>query len=332
MLRFLKIKKEQKREIETELALPEDMPDTKQGWSSRLKAGLSKSSNKINDGLKDILIRKKLDEQTIEELEELLITSDMGAVTAAKIASDLARHKFEKDISVLEVKTVISQKIAEILKPVAKPLIINEKNRPHVLLVCGVNGSGKTTTIGKLAEEWQSEGKKVMLAACDTFRAAAIEQLEVWAVRSSCAFVKGELHSDPASVAYKAYEQAKAENADILIIDTAGRLQNKKNLMEQLSKVIRVIKKIDENAPHDTVIVLDATTGQNANSQVKTFKEIVDITGIIITKLDGTAKGGVLVSLAKQFGLPIHAIGVGESASDLKPFNAKSFADNLVGL
>lgn len=324
MLKFWQSKKEEKQKVS-------DVVE-QQGWTTRLKSGLSKSSNKINESLKDILIRKKLDAQTIEDLEELLIASDMGVDAASSIISVLAKDKFDKDISSEEVKLYIAEKITEILVPVAKPLEIKAQNHPHVLLVCGVNGSGKTTTIGKLAKGWQDEGKKVMLAACDTFRAAAIEQLEVWADRSGCVLIKGELHSDPASVAYNALEQAKLQGVDILIIDTAGRLQNKKNLMEQLSKVVRVIKKADENTPHDTIIVLDATTGQNANSQVKIFKEIVDVTGIIITKLDGTAKGGVLVSLAKQFGLPIHAIGVGESALDLKPFSAKEFADNLLGV
>lgn len=301
------------------------------GWSLRLKAGLSKSSNKISEGLRDILVRKKLDEQTLEELEELLISADMGAVMAASIIKELGQEKFDKEISEEEVKEVIANKISEVLKPVAIPLNVEGEYKPHVIMVCGVNGAGKTTTIGKLAKLWQEQGRKVMLAACDTFRAAAVEQLEVWANRVGCEFVKGELNADPASVAYIAFEEAREKNIDILVIDTAGRLQNKKNLMEQLSKLVRVIQKIDDKAPHDSVIVLDATTGQNANSQVQIFKEIVNITGIIITKLDGTAKGGVLVSLAQQFHLPIHAIGVGEAASDLKPFDADEFAENLIG-
>lgn len=329
MLKFWKGKKEEQKEI-GQLATNE-LPVKSDSWANKLRLGLSKSSSKFNEGLKDVLIRKKLDKQSLEELEELLISSDMGATTAAEIVADLSRDKFDKDVSSEEIKEAISNKLIQILSNFTKPIEISNDNRPHVLLVCGVNGSGKTTTIGKYAKQWQDEGKKVMVAACDTFRAAAIEQLEVWAKRSGCAFVKGELNSDPASVAYTAFEKAKADNIDILIIDTAGRLQNKTNLMEQLTKVVRIIKKIDENAPHDTIIVLDATTGQNANFQVKTFKEAVDITGIILTKLDGTAKGGVLVSLAKQFGLPIHAIGVGEGIADLKPFDAKEFADNLVG-
>ncbi len=327
MIKFWKSKKEEDAKPE-----PSERASESKGWAEKLKSGLSKSSGKFNEGLKDILIRKKLDKQSLEELEELLISSDMGAATAAEIVADLARDKFDKDISSEEIKIAIASKITQILRSASKPIDIKSENHPHVLLVCGVNGSGKTTTIGKFSKQWQDEGKKVMVAACDTFRAAAIEQLEVWAKRSGCAFVKGELHSDPASVAYTAFERAKAEGIDILIIDTAGRLQNKTNLMEQLSKVVRTIKKIDEKAPHDTIIVLDATTGQNANSQVKIFKEAVDITGIIITKLDGTAKGGVLVSLAKQFGIPIHAIGMGEGIDDLKPFDAEEFANNLVGL
>lgn len=329
MLKFWKSKKEEGQKPQL---VAEDNTYEPKGWSGKLKSGLSKSSSKFNEGLKDVLIRKKLDKQSLEELEELLIASDMGAVTSAAIVADLARDKFDKDISSEEVKSAISDKINQILKSVVKPIEINGENRPHVVFVCGVNGAGKTTTIGKFAKQWQDEGRKVMVAACDTFRAAAIEQLQVWAERSGVAFVKGEIHSDPASVAYTAFERAKAEGIDILIIDTAGRLQNKTNLMEQLSKIVRTIKKIDERAPHDTIIVLDATTGQNANQQVKIFKEIVDITGIIVTKLDGTAKGGVIVSLAKQFGLPIHAIGVGEAIEDLRPFDAKEFADNLVGI
>lgn len=337
MLKFFKGKNKEDKKVEGQ-EIPVQSPvakeevTEKQGWAARLKSGLSKSSNKLNEGLKDILIRKRLDNQALEELEDLLVASDMGAATASSIVSELAKDKFDKDISAEEIKAYIAERISKILLPIAKPIEIKAENHPHIILVCGVNGAGKTTTIGKLAKEWQDSGKKVMLAACDTFRAAAVEQLEVWANRAGCEFIKGDLHSDPASVAYTALEKAKTNGIDILVIDTAGRLQNKKNLMEQLSKVVRVIKKLDEKTPHDTLIILDATTGQNANSQVKIFKEIIDITGIILTKLDGTAKGGVLVSLAQQFKLPIHAIGVGEAATDLKPFNAKEFAENLVGI
>jgi fused signal recognition particle receptor len=300
-------------------------------WLNKLKSGLSKSSLKLNEGIKDIFVRRKLDDATLEELEDLLITSDLGVETAALITAKLAKNKFDKEISEDEIKTELAESIAEILRSVAVPLSINPANKPHVILMCGVNGSGKTTTIGKLASNFKTEGKSVIIAACDTFRAAAVEQLEVWSKRSGCPIIKGNEGVDPASVAYDAYMKAVDEKYDVLIIDTAGRLQNKKNLMEELSKILRVLQKIDPATPHDCVIVLDATTGQNANAQVKVFKEMMNLTGIIVTKLDGTAKGGVVVSLAKQFGLPIHAIGVGESIEDLRPFVAEEFADSLVG-
>jgi len=325
--------KEKKEEPQNKIEIAQDSAkEEKSGWVSKLKSGLSKSSNKLNDGLKDIFVRKKLDDQTLEELEDLLISADLGAQTASVITENLAKNKFDKVVTEEEVKQELASSIAAILQNVAKPLEISQEHKPHVIIMCGVNGTGKTTTIGKLASNYTAEGKKVIIAACDTFRAAAVEQLEVWSKRSSCQIIKGKEGVDPASVAYEAYEIAKNDNADILIIDTAGRLQNKKNLMEQLTKIIRVIKKLDESAPHSSIIVLDATTGQNANSQVKVFKEMVDLNGIIVTKLDGTAKGGVVVSLAKQFGLPIHAIGVGEGIDDLKPFNAESFANSLVGI
>jgi fused signal recognition particle receptor len=303
-----------------------------QGWVSKLKSGLSKSSSKLNEGIKDIFVRKKLDDAMLEELEDLLITSDIGVETAALVTAKLAKNKFDKEVTPEEIKQELSACISEILENVARPLTTNPQNKPHVILMCGVNGSGKTTTIGKLASNFKAEGKSVIIAACDTFRAAAVEQLEVWATRSGCEIIKGAEGVDPASVAYDAYTKARAQNADVLIIDTAGRLQNKKNLMEQLTKIVRVLQKIDEAVPHNCLIVLDATTGQNANSQVKVFNEMVNLTGIIVTKLDGTAKGGVVVSLAKQFGLPIHAIGVGEGIEDLRAFEAKGFADSLVGL
>lgn len=307
---------------------PESQEKT-ESWGAKLKSGLLKSSDRLNDGIKEIFVRKKLDDETLEKLEELLITSDIGAETSAYIVSELAKNKFDKEITPEEVKTELAAIIGKILEPYAKPINISKK--PHIILFCGVNGTGKTTTIGKLARQYSEEGKKVMVAACDTFRAAAIEQLDVWAGRAGCPIIRGAENADPASVAYEAMERAKAENIDILLIDTAGRLQNKTNLMDQLSKIIRVIQKADSTVPHDTIIVLDATTGQNAASQVKIFSEMVNISGIIITKLDGTAKGGVVVSLARQFGLPVHAIGVGEKVEDLRSFSAKDFATNLVG-
>lgn len=302
------------------------------GWLSRLKSGLSKSSTRLNEGLKDIFVRRKLDDKTLEELEDLLISSDLGVATATQVTANLAQNKYDKEVSEEEIKQELSSCIEAILQPVALPLNVEKGHRPHVILMCGVNGTGKTTTIGKIANQLKSEGKSIVIAACDTFRAAAVEQLEVWATRANCPIIKGKEGSDPASVAYEAFEKAKATGADVLIIDTAGRLQNKRNLMEQLTKIVRVITKLDEAAPHDCLIVLDATTGQNAHSQVKVFKEMVNVTGIIVTKLDGTAKGGVVVSLANQLGLPIHAIGVGEGIDDLRPFEAKAFADSLVGL
>jgi len=310
---------------------PQSEEAEQKGWLKRLKQGLNKSSSKLNDGIKDIFVRKKLDDDTLQDLEDLLITSDMGVQTASYITSKIATDKFDKEVTTEEIKQDLAKYIAQIIEPVAKPIQLTGK-KPQVILMCGVNGTGKTTTIGKIANNYKKEGKKVVIAACDTFRAAAVEQLEVWSMRSGCPLIKGKEGADPASVAYEAFAKAKEENADVLMIDTAGRLQNKKNLMEQLTKIIKVIKKLDEEAPHNSIIVIDATTGQNANSQVKVFGEMVNLNGIIVTKLDGTAKGGVVVSLAKQFALPIHAIGVGESIEDLKPFNAESFANSLVGI
>ncbi len=315
-----------------EVQVQQQPAESKKGWLSKLKTGLSKSSSKLNEGMKDIFVRRKLDAETLEELEDLLISADLGVEAAVLVTKTLAKNRFDKETSIEEIKQELSACISDILKDSARPINITGEHKPHVIIMCGVNGTGKTTTIGKLASNYTAEGKNVMIAACDTFRAAAVEQLEVWSQRSGCTIIKGKEGVDPASVAYEAFEQAIAQKADVLIIDTAGRLQNKKNLMEQLTKVIRVIKKLDDSAPHDSIIVLDATTGQNANSQVKVFKEMVNLTGIIVTKLDGTAKGGVVVSLAKQFGLPIHAIGVGEGIDDLKPFDAESFANSLVGI
>lgn len=335
MLDFFK-KKNKKEENTQQQVQPveiEQKPEEKEsGWVGKLKKGLGKSSSKINDGVKNIFVRKKLDDETLEELEDLLIMSDLGVQTASSITAELSKSKYDKEISVEEIKQFLADKITEILQPVARPIEINDANKPHVIFMCGVNGTGKTTTIGKLASLYKKQGKTVMMAACDTFRAAAVEQLEVWADRADCPLIKGNPEADPASVAYEALEKAKKENIDVLIIDTAGRLQNKSNLMEQLAKIVRVLKKVDESLPHDSIIVLDATTGQNANSQVKVFKDMVDITGLIVTKLDGTAKGGVVVSLAKQFALPIHAVGVGEAIEDLNAFEADLFAKSLVGL
>jgi len=301
-------------------------------WLKKLKSGLSKSSEKITEGISGIFTKRKIDDEMLEELEDLLIMADIGASTSSKIVAEFSKGRFDKEISEEEVKEALAEQIATILEPVTKPLNISESSSPHVIIMVGVNGNGKTTTLGKLAEQYKKDGKKIMLAACDTFRAAAVEQLSVWGERSGCKVIKGEPNADPASVAYSALEAAKNEDADVLLIDTAGRLQNKSGLMEELAKIARVLKKIDENAPHDTVLVLDATTGQNAHSQAETFGEIANISGIIVTKLDGTAKGGVVVALAEKFKLPLHAIGVGEGINDLQHFDADDFARSLMGL
>ncbi len=277
---------------------------------SRLKAGLSKSSNKITEGVASIFTKRKLDAAMLDELEELLITADMGAAVAAEITGAFGRERLGKELSPDEVKEILAEKIAAMLQS-SSPAALMTDAKPTVVLVVGVNGNGKTTTIGKLASKFKAEGKKVMLAAGDTFRAAAVEQLQEWGRRADIPVVSGAFEADPASVAFAAYERARAENVDVLLIDTAGRLHNKANLMAELSKISKVLSKIDEAAPHQVLMVLDATTGQNAHSQLAAFKEMAQVSGLIVTKLDGTAKGGIIVALAKQFGIPIHAIGVG---------------------
>ncbi len=301
-------------------------------WFKKLTSGLSKSSTKISQGISDIFTKRKLDDEMIEELEELLIMADLGAATAAKVVRGFAKGKFDKEIAEDEVKEALAEQISQILQPVAQPIAIDRDKHPHVIMMVGVNGNGKTTTLGKLALQYGNQGHKVMMVACDTFRAAAVEQLQVWGQRAGCTVITGESNADPASVAYAAMEKARQEGADILLIDTAGRLQNKKDLMEELAKISRVVKKIDPSAPHDTVLVLDATTGQNAHSQAQSFKDIADISGIIVTKLDGTAKGGVVVGLAEAFKLPIHAVGVGEQIEDLNAFDARDFSKGLMGI
>ncbi len=302
------------------------------GWLARLKAGLSRSSGKLGDGISGIFTRRRLDEAALEELEELLISADLGVATAAKLAASLARERFDKDVSPEEVRGALAADVTRILEPVARPLVVDPAHRPHVVLVVGVNGSGKTTTIGKIAKGQAEQGRTVMLAAGDTFRAAAIDQLRIWGERTGCPVVAKPPGTDAAGLAYEALERARAEGTDLLLIDTAGRLHNKADLMAELEKIVRVLKKLDPEAPHDCLLVLDATTGQNAHAQVETFKELVQVTGLIVTKLDGSARGGVLVALAERFGLPVHAIGVGESADDLRPFTARDFARSLLGL
>ncbi|MFK7868513.1 MAG: signal recognition particle-docking protein FtsY [Roseobacter sp.] len=277
------------------------------------------------------VVRRELDDDMLEQLEELLITADMGVDTALRVVANMAEGRMGSRLSVEEIKTLLAKEIAEIMEPVARPLPLYTKT-PQVVLVVGVNGSGKTTTIGKLASQFKAAGKKVVIAAGDTFRAAAVEQLQVWGDRAGVPVLTAPEGSDPASLAFDAMTRAQADDADLLMIDTAGRLQNRTDLMEELSKIVRVIRKKDPDAPHNTLLVLDATTGQNAVTQVKVFRELSDVSGLVMTKLDGTAKGGVLVALADQFGLPIHAIGVGEQIDDLDAFDPDDFAKALMGL
>jgi len=302
------------------------------GWFSRLRAGLNRSSDRFTESIGAIFTKRKLDDEALEELEEALIAGDLGVATAARLSAELGRKRFDKEVTDEEVRTDLATDITAILEPLAVPLAPDPAHRPHVVLVMGVNGVGKTTTIGKLAQHYTGEGKKVVLAAGDTFRAAAIEQLQIWGQRTGSTVVAGKQGADAAGLAYGALETAKAEGADLLLIDTAGRLHNKDNLMAELQKIQRVLGKLDETAPHDRILVLDATTGQNAYAQVEAFQAMCDVTGLVVTKLDGSAKGGVIVGLADRFGLPIHAIGVGEGPDDLRPFDAGQFARSLMGL
>lgn len=301
-------------------------------WFGKLKSGLSKTSTDLSSGIKDIFTKRKLDDTACEELEETLILSDMGVNTALKYVEKLRETRFGKDISDEEVRTFIAEEIQKTLLPFEKPFTLPE-SKPAVIIMVGVNGSGKTTTIGKLTSKFKTDGKKVMVAAGDTFRAGAVEQLGVWAERNKVPIVKPHKEgADPAGVIFKAYEEAEAQGIDILIADTAGRLQNRKELMDELGKIIRVLKKHNEDAPHAVLLVLDATVGQNALSQAEAFTETAGVTGLVINKLDGSAKGGVVVALAEKFGLPVHFIGIGEGIDDLREFNAEGFSKALMGL
>ena len=302
------------------------------GWFARLRQGLGRSSTKLAGGIGDLFGRRRLDDEAVEELEDLLITADLGVTTAAKLAAGLAEQRFGKEVTADEVRGVLADGIAEILAPVAESVSIHQAHKPHVILVCGVNGSGKTTTIAKLGALFKRVGLKVVLVAGDTFRAAAIEQLQIWGERAGTPVIARQPGADAAGLVYDALAEARADRADVLIIDTAGRLQNRADLMAELQKIIRVMQKIDPSAPHDTVLVLDATVGQNAHSQVETFRDIVDVTGLVMTKLDGSAKGGVVVALADKFKLPVYAVGVGEGLDDMRPFDPKTFARGLLGL
>ncbi|MCT4610793.1 MAG: signal recognition particle-docking protein FtsY [Pelagimonas sp.] len=308
--------------------VPLDLPKDEPAAEAPQRSGLL---GRILGRGEGTVVRRELDDEMLEQLEELLIASDMGVDTALRVTSNIAEGRFGKKVSVQEIKELLAQEIARIMEPVAKPLPLYAKT-PQVVLVVGVNGAGKTTTIGKLASQFRAAGKKVVIAAGDTFRAAAVEQLQVWGERAGVPVLTAPEGSDPASLAFDAMTKAQADGADLLMIDTAGRLQNRQDLMEELAKIVRVIRKKDPEAPHNTLLVLDATTGQNAVNQVETFRKLSDVSGLVMTKLDGTAKGGVLVSLADKFGLPIHAIGLGEQIDDLAPFDPEEFAAALTGL
>jgi fused signal recognition particle receptor len=301
------------------------------GFFNRLKEGLTRSTQKLTTGLATTFTRRKLDDAALEELEELLIAADLGPAAAQEIIAAFRRSKFGRDVTDEEVKQSLAEEIAAILAPVAQPLVIDRALRPHVVLVVGVNGTGKTTTIGKLALQYQQQGLRPILVAGDTFRAAAVEQLQVWGSRTGAPVVSGPPKADAAGLAFDALTRARNEGADVLLIDTAGRLHNKAALMEELAKIIRVLQKQDPAAPHSVLLVLDATTGQNAIEQVRVFSDLVAVTGLVVTKLDGSARGGIVVALAQAFGLPVHAVGVGEQAGDLRPFEAMDFARGLVG-
>jgi fused signal recognition particle receptor len=308
------------------------MSEEKRGWLQRLKSGLARSSTRLSEGIGAIVSQRRLDDETLQQLEELLIAADMGVGIAAEVTSSLRRSRFNQEVTQDEIKSAVAEQVARLLEPVAKPLVLDPAKKPHVILVVGVNGSGKTTTIGKLAKLYRDAGKRVVLAAGDTFRAAAVEQLKIWGERTGSTVVTRPQDADAAGLAYDALAEARTAGADVLLIDTAGRLHNKANLMAELQKITRVIKKLDPAAPHSVLLVLDATTGQNAHAQAETFRAMIGVTGLVMTKLDGTARGGVVVSLAEKYGIPVHAIGVGESAEDLRPFTADSFARSLVGL
>ena len=305
---------------------------SEESWIGRLRAGLSKSSSKLKGGIADILGSHKFDQSEFDQIEDLLITADLGPTTAATLVNGLRKRSFPAETDEKAVRELLAEDIQKLLEPIAKPIVIQPKNRPHVILVAGVNGTGKTTTIGKLAKQFVNQGYTVMLAAGDTFRAAAIEQLSIWGDRATAPVVSSKQGADASSLVFEAMEKARAAKTDILLIDTAGRLHNKQELMVELQKIVRVIGKQDETAPHDCILVLDATTGQNAHAQVEVFRNMIFVSGLVLTKLDGTAHGGVLVALAERFSLPVHAVGVGEGIDDLQTFSPRDFARSLFGL
>ena len=300
-------------------------------WLQKLKNGLGKTSAKVTSQLSSLLGRSKIDAASLEEVEDALIAADLGTQSAMRLAASMRKYKFDGPVTSESLAAALSDGITEILEPVAAPIAIRDDAKPHVILLVGVNGSGKTTTAGKLSQQWRAEGKSVMLAAGDTFRAAAIEQLQIWGQRTGTEVIAGVQGGDAAALTYTAMEKAAATGTDVLIIDTAGRLQNRAELMDELAKIVRVIRKLDDTAPHNSIIVLDGTVGQNAISQVKAFQDVADVSGLIVTKLDGSAKGGIVIALAEEFGIPVHAVGVGEGADDLQAFAARDFANALTG-
>jgi fused signal recognition particle receptor len=305
---------------------------SKLSWWRRLSSGLKRTSSSLGTAVADLVTKRKLDRAMLDDIEEVLLRADLGTEVAVRIADAVGRGRYDKTISADEVKSVVATEVEKVLAPVAKPLEIDAAKKPFVILVVGVNGSGKTTTIGKLASKFSAEKRKVMLAAGDTFRAAAIEQLKIWGERNKVPVVAGAQGSDSASLAFNALTAAKEQGIDVLLIDTAGRLQNKSELMNELEKVVRVIGKVDVSAPHAVLLVLDATVGQNALSQVEAFHRTAGVTGLVMTKLDGTARGGILVALAEKHKLPVHFIGVGEGIDDLAPFTARDFAQAIAGI
>jgi fused signal recognition particle receptor len=317
--------------LETEGAAPSEPAPPKRNWLSRLTAGLSRSSASIGQGIVDIFAKRKLDAAALDDLEDVLIRADLGLAAATRIRDAVAKGRYDKAIEPREVRAILAAEVEKILAPIAQPLVLAPGVKPFVILVVGVNGSGKTTTIGKLAAKFATDGLKVTLAAGDTFRAAAIEQLRLWAGRVGAQIVAREQGADAAGLAFDAIQSAQADGTDVLLMDTAGRLQNRTELMGELEKIIRVMKKVDPLAPHAVLLVLDATVGQNALSQVEIFGRVAGVTGLAMTKLDGTARGGILVAIAEKFALPVHFIGVGESVEDLEPFAARDFAAALAG-
>jgi fused signal recognition particle receptor len=309
-----------------ETAAPPTEPPARKSWLQRLTGGLAKTSQRLTTGIANVFTKRKLDAETLDELEDLLIQADLGVETSMRIVQALGKGRYEKGILPEDVRAVLASEVEAVLAPVAQPLVIDAARKPHVILVVGVNGTGKTTTIGKLAKQFRDEGRKVMLAAGDTFRAAAIEQLKVWGERTEVPVIMRDVGADAAGLAFDALKAARDGAYDVLLMDTAGRLQNKQALMDELEKVIRVLRKVDPTAPHDVLLVLDATTGQNALSQVEVFRERAGVTGLVMTKLDGTARGGILVAIAAKHHLPVHAIGVGEAVEDLHAFDAGEFA------